>query len=82
MPAIKPISDLRDYLGVLREINAGDPVFLTDNGRGRYVIEDMEDYEKTRAVIKLFSELAEGEKSIETEGLCSIEEVSRELGIV
>ena len=36
MPNIKPISDLRNYSEVLREVSAGSPVFLTKNGRGRY----------------------------------------------
>jgi prevent-host-death family protein len=48
MPNIKPVSDLRNYTEVLKDIEAGEPVFLTKNGRGRYVIVDMEDYEKTQ----------------------------------
>lgn len=34
MPNIKPISDLRNYNEVLRDVEAGSPVFLTKNGRG------------------------------------------------
>ena len=48
MPNIKPISDLRNYSDVLRDVSVGAPVFLTKNGRGRYAIIDMRDYEKTR----------------------------------
>ena len=44
MPNIKPISDLRNYSEVLRDVDVGAPVFLTKNGRGRYVIVDMQDY--------------------------------------
>ena len=29
MPNIKPISDLRNYTEVLRDVEAGSPVFLT-----------------------------------------------------
>ena len=47
MPNIKPVSDLRNYTEVLRDISVGEPVFLTKNGRGRYAIVDMEEYEKT-----------------------------------
>lgn len=43
MPNIKPVSDLRNYNEVLRDISVGEPVFLTKNGRGRYVIIDMEE---------------------------------------
>ena len=46
MPIIKPVSDLRNYNEVLRTIQADNPVFLTKNGRGKYVIVDYEDYEK------------------------------------
>ena len=60
MPNIKPISDLRNYSDVLRDVSVGAPVFLTKNGRGRYAIIDMQDYEKTRATLKLMGELAKG----------------------
>ena len=53
MPNIKPVSDLRNYNEVLRDIAVGEPVFLTKNGRGRYVLIDIEEYEKTKAAIKL-----------------------------
>ena len=36
MPNIKPISDLRNYNEVLRDVTIGSPVFLTKNGRGKY----------------------------------------------
>ena len=58
MPNIKPVSDLRNYNEVLRDIAVGEPVFLTKNGRGRYAIVDMEEFEKTQATLKLMSELA------------------------
>jgi prevent-host-death family protein len=81
MPNIKPVSDLRNYAEVLRGISAGDPVFLTSNGRGRYVILDMEDYEKTQAAIKLMSALAKGRHSGEEEGWQALEEVEADLGL-
>ena len=73
MPNIKPVSDLRNYTEVLRDIAVGEPVFLTKNGRGRYVIVDMEDYENQRAALKLLSELANAEKTAEEKG-CRAEE--------
>ena len=51
MPNIRPVSDLRNYAEVLKEISVDEPVFLTKNGRGRYAIVDMEEYEKTKAII-------------------------------
>ena len=74
MPNIKPISDLRNYNEVLRDVEAGSPVFLTKNGRGKYAILDMEDYEKTQATIRLMNEIAKGRCSVETEKLYTPEE--------
>jgi len=75
MPNIKPVSDLRNYNEVLRDVAVGDPVFLTKNGRGRYAIGDMAEYEKTQATIKLMGELARGRKSGEEQGWHSHEDV-------
>ena len=66
MPNIKPISDLRNYTEVLRDVEEGAPVFLTKNGRGRYAIVDMHDYEKEQATIRLMNEIAKGRRSGET----------------
>ena len=68
MPNIKPISDLRNYTDVLNDVRVGAPVFLTKNGRGRYAILDMQDYEQTQATIKLLGELAKGRQSGEAKG--------------
>ena len=75
MPNIKPISDLRNYTEVLHDVAAGAPVFLTKNGRGRYAIVDMQDYEKAQATLRLMNERARGRRSGETEGYLSPEEV-------
>lgn len=80
MPNIKPVSDLRNYNDVLRDIAVGEPVFLTKNGRGRYAIVDIEEYEKTRAVLKLMGNLAKGEKSAEQHGWLDFGEVEKMLG--
>lgn len=81
MPNIKPISDLRNYSEVLRDVSEGAPVFLTKNGRGKYAIVDMRDYEKTLATIKLMNELEKGRMSGETEGWLALEAVEEHLGI-
>ena len=57
MPNIKPISDLRNYSEVLRDVTIDSPVFLTKNGRGRYAIMDIQDYERVMATIKLIKSL-------------------------
>lgn len=45
---------------VLRDAAVGAPVFLTKNGHGRYAILDIQDFEKTQAIIRLMNELAKG----------------------
>lgn len=80
MPNIKPVSDLRNYSEVLRDISVGEPVFLTKNGRGRYAIVDIEEFEKTQATLKLLSELAKGDASAKEKGYIDISDVEALLG--
>ena len=75
MPNIKPISDLRNYSEVLQDVAVGAPVFLTKNGRGKYAILDIQDYEKTQATIRLMNELAKDRRSGEEEGWLTAEDV-------
>lgn len=84
MPNIKPVSDLRNYGEVLRDVAVGRPVFLTRNGHGRYAILDMEEYqeyERMKAMQWLMGELEKGRRSGEKEGYFTLEEVEKELGI-
>ena len=82
MPNIKPISDLRNDTEVLQDVSVGAPVFLTKNGRGKYAIMDIHDYERAQATIRLMNELAKGRKSGEEKGWLTLEEVERELGVL
>lgn len=81
MPNIKPISDLRNYGDVLRDVTVGAPVFLTKNGRGKYAILDIQDFEKTEATLKLLNELAKGQQSGEEQGWLNLEDIEQNLGI-
>ena len=81
MPNIKPVSDLRNYNEVLRDIAVGEPVFLTKNGRGRYAIVDITEYERTKAVVKLMGELNKGETSAKANGWKDISYVEKMLGV-
>jgi len=78
MPTKRPISDLHNYDEVLRDVENGKPVFLTRNGKPRYVILDMEEYEKINATMKLMSELEKGERSAREKGWIDFEEIERE----
>lgn len=76
MPNILPVSDLRNYNEVLKNCQAGEPVFLTKNGRGRFVVLDIEDYERERAEKKLLMKLQEAEEAVKDgEGWLSLEEL-------
>lgn len=82
MPSIKPVSDLRNYGEVLREVAVGQPVFLTKNGRGRYAVLDMEDYaeyERMKAMKRMLSELDKGRASGEQEGWLPADEVFQDI---
>lgn len=81
MSNIKPISDLRNYSAILHDVTVGAPVFLTKNGRGRYAILDMQDFEKTQATLRLMNELMKGRKSGERTGWLTLEAVEKNLGI-
>ena len=64
MPNILPVSDLRNYNEVLKNCQVGEPVFLTKNGRGRFVVMDIEDYERDKAEKKLLEKLQEAEAAV------------------
>jgi len=81
MPNIKPISDLKNYNEVLRDIAIDEPVYLTKNGRGKFAIVDINEYERLKASLKLMSYLAKGEQVGKEKGWMTIEEVENELGI-
>ena len=75
MPNIKPISDLRSYTAVLDEVAQGSPVFLTKNGRGRYVIQDISDYERYEAEKTLLAQLDYGKRVADERGALPAEQV-------
>ena len=78
MPNILPVSDLRNYNEVLKHCQAGEPVFLTKNGRGRFVVLDIEDYERSLAERKLLMKLKEAEDTAKDgKGWLSLEELRK-----
>ena len=78
MPNILPVSDLRNYNEVLKKCQSGEPVFLTKNGRGRFVLLDIEDYERDKAEKKLLLKLQEAEEAVKNEeSWLSLEELKK-----
>lgn len=45
---IRPISDLRNYTDVLKEVTVGNPVYLTRNGRGEFAIIRIDELEQLK----------------------------------
>ncbi|MBQ6091215.1 MAG: type II toxin-antitoxin system Phd/YefM family antitoxin [Lachnospiraceae bacterium] len=84
MPNIKPISDLRNYTSVVKEVNYGSRVYLTKNGHGQIAMinmQELDDLEKQLALYRLQLEMQKGEQSIIEEGTISSKELRKELGI-
>ena len=74
MMNIVPISNLKNYTEVLSHCDNGSTVYLTKNGRGKYVVESLVEHEKLQATVKLLAELSKGIESIRTEGVLTIDE--------
>ena len=81
MPSIVPVSDLKNYGEVLSRCDDGAPIYLTRNGRGKYVVQSMTDYEKQLATIRLLTELSKGVESLRREGGLTIDEAFEGLGV-
>ena len=80
MPTIAPISELRNYGQVLEKVKPNAPVYLTKNGYGEYSvrrIEDEEEFEKTKAMLKLMTELNRGFQSGDQQGWLSEDDLDR-----
>ena len=82
MPNILPVSDLRNYNEVLKNCVIGEPVFLTKNGRGKFVVMDIEDYEREKAEKKLLMKLQEAEVAVKDEcAWMSLDELKASVGV-
>ena len=79
MPNIKPISDLRNYTDVLKEVRENQPVYLTRNGRRAYAIVDIDELDRLKATIQLLTKLEEGEQSVTDNGWLAADEVETAL---
>ena len=66
MPAIRPISDLRNNFNEISDLchSLRGPVFITKNGIGDMVIMSVEVYERIESKLELYSKLAEAEAEI------------------
>ena len=82
MSNILPVSDLRNYNEVLKKCVTGEPVFLTKNGRGKFVVMDIDDYEREKAEKKLLMKLKEAEEVVKDENAwMSLDELKESVGV-
>ena len=83
MPNIRPISDLRNYTDILKDVHYGERIYLTKNGHGEFALIDMkelDDIDKMLAFHKLMENLHKAEERADREGWISEEEAERILG--
>lgn len=68
MPIIKPISDLRNHFNEIAELchNEKEPIFITKNGIGEFVVMSLPLYEEQQARLDLYEKLQEAEIEAET----------------
>ena len=84
MPNIKPISDLRNYTDVLKEVDSTSRVYLTRNGHGEYGIltmEEIDELDRCKAAYALLLKLQKAEERAEDEGWIDADELEKELGV-
>ena len=61
MPAIRPISDLRNHADAISRLchQRGEPVFITKNGRSDLVVMSQAAYDEQQARLELYDKLEE-----------------------
>lgn len=77
MPNIKPVSDLRNYTEVLKEVDVSNRVYLTRNGHGQYGIltmAEIDELDRYKAAYTLFSRLKNAEERAGREGWISADD--------
>ena len=88
MPNIKPISELRNYTSVLKEVKYGERVYLTRNGVGECAIinmknmKELDELDKMVALRGLMKDLDRAKARADREGWIDADEAEHILGIV
>ena len=84
MPCIKPISDLRNYTEVLKEVDTNRRVYLTRNGHGVYAIMSIEEadaLDRLKAAHAVVADLKIAEERADREGWLTDSEIQKEMGL-
>ena len=85
MPSIKPISDLRNYTEVLKEVDNNNRVYLTRNGHGAYTImkvTEADELDRIKAARAIAVDLRRAEERANREGWIEADDFDREMGII
>ena len=83
MPSIRPISDLRNYTEVLKEVDVNKRVYLTRNGHGAYAIMSVEEadaLDRLKAAYSVVADLRIAEKQADQDGWVSDDQIRKEMG--
>ena len=84
MPNIKPISDLRNYTDVLKEVDLSSRVYLTRNGHGEYGIltmAEIDELDRFKSAYELLSKLQKAEERADKECWIDDYDLDKELGV-
>ena len=84
MPSIKPVSELKNYTSIVNQVSYGNRIYFTKNGHGRCAlidIEELDELDKVKALLKLTSKLNDAKTSVRDEGTISVDELEKELGL-
>ncbi|MDE6024972.1 MAG: prevent-host-death protein [Lachnospiraceae bacterium] len=84
MPNIEPISDLRNYTEILKQVDVSGRAYLTQSNHGEYGIltmAEIDELDRYRAVCTLISKLKKAEERADKEGWISADDVEKELGV-
>jgi PHD/YefM family antitoxin component YafN of YafNO toxin-antitoxin module len=80
MPKIIPIKDLRDTNATYELVmESSDPVYVTKNGYGSFVMMNMECYEKSTALNEVYRQIIQAEDDVKTGLISDPFETLREL---
>ena len=80
MPSIKPISDLRNYTEVLKEVDSVSRVYLTRNGHGAYAIMSIgeaDELDRIKAASMIAADLRRTSARADKEGWVSDDEIQK-----
>ena len=84
MPSIMPISDLKNYTNIVKQVSYGNRIYFTKNGHGQCAlvdIKELDDLDKQKALLTLMTKLNEAKTSVLEEGTISADDLEQELGL-